>query len=116
MLAHCSECVESVREKRGEYRIEQDWIRVIGDESDASKTTGRRLLPEGELPRPGKSSCQDDTFKRRGNDRTCANSRLYCSIKAGSTETSAGASAGAATNSRAGLLKRFVNKWNVATY
>ena len=37
---------------------------------------------------------------------TCASSLWYCSMSAASTWTSAGASAGAATNSRDGLLQR----------
>lgn len=36
---------------------------------------------------------------------TCASSRLYCSMRTASTSTSAGARAGAATNSSDGLLE-----------
>ena len=74
--------------------------------------TSRRLLLGGGQPRPA-SMQSDDRFRRDNRGHcTCASSRLYCSINAGSTETSAGASAGAATNSRAGLLKRCVNDPN----
>jgi len=102
------------RGARRRCRKEQGWIHVIGNGRDVRKeeTTSHRLLLEGGQPRPT-SMQSDDAFE--GNNRdgcTCANSRLYCSIKVGSTETSAGASAGAATKSRAGLLKGRVNSSN----
>ena len=83
-----------------------------GDMYVKGKITSRRLLLGGGQPRPA-STQSDDRFTRNNREYcTCASSRLYCSINWGSTETSAGASAGAATNSRAGLLKRCINDSN----
>lgn len=45
-----------------------------------------------------------------GSVRTCANSLWYCSISAASTWTSAGARAGAATNSSEGLLRQWMGQ------
>jgi hypothetical protein len=84
----------------------------MGEMYVKGEITSRRLLLGGGQPRPA-SMQSDGRFTRNSREYcTCANSRLYCSINAGSTETSAGASAGAATNSRAGLLKRCINDSN----
>ena len=100
------------RGARGRCRKEQIHVVGNGREVRKEKITSHRLLLEGGQPRP--TSMQSDGASEGNNrdDCTCANSRLYCSIKVGSTETSAGASAGAATKSRVGLLKGRINSLN----
>src|SRR5882762_2146078 len=58
-------------------------------------TTGHRLPQEEEQPQPAITSLITIQTRKKGK-QTCASSRPYCSMRAGSTCTSAGASAGAA--------------------
>lgn len=80
----------------GHYKRRKECVSDVGEFKD------RRPPQAMEQSRP-----DQDLANRRNkhvNRHTCANSLLYCSMRAASTATSAGAKAGAATKSKAGLL------------
>lgn len=93
-----------------QYDHRNVWRQWMVDESEGIRKqfTSRLLLPEEGRPRPKCGRLADVQYTITIS-RTCANSLWYCSISAGSTSTSAGLRAGAATNSREGLLQTVVS-------
>ena len=69
----------------------------------------RHLREEVHFP-PGKVVSQSETYGASIEQHTCFSSCSYCTISAASTSTWMGSRAGAAVNSRVGLLKndRFI--------